>query len=142
MGTSSSSTRSSPAAARPRTIDEYLSTVGAGQRAALERLRRIVRAAAPRAQECIHYGLPAFRLDGPLVAFKAGANHCSFFLLSSTTLAAHEEDVEGYDTSAGTIRFQPDEPLPVALVRKLVKARLAENATSSGRYRRRGSPSR
>lgn len=114
-------------AGRPTTIDEYLAAVSAEQRAALERLRKTIQAAAPRAQECISYGLAAFRLDGrPLVAFGATARHCAFYPMSAATVAAHEDDLEGYDTSKGTIRFQADRPLPAALVRKLVKARIAE----------------
>src|SRR5438132_7384279 len=114
--------------AKPRTIDEFLAGVNAEQRAALDKLRQTIRAAAPRAQECISYGLAAFRLDGrPLVAFGATANHCAFYPMSSSTILAHEDDLKDYDTSKGTIRFQADQPLPATLVRKLVKARIAEN---------------
>jgi uncharacterized protein YdhG (YjbR/CyaY superfamily) len=126
--------RTSPAAgartraAKPRTIDEYLAAVSEDQRAALERLRRTIRAAAPKAEECISYGLAAFRLNGMLVALGATANHCAFYLMSTSVLDAHRNELEGYDTSKGTIRFGPDLPLPAALVRKLVKARIAENA--------------
>lgn len=115
--------------AKPKTIDECLATVSADKRAALEKLRKAIQAAAPKAVECISYGLAAFRLDGkPLVAFGATGNHCAFYLMSSLTVAAHKNELAGYDTSKGTIRFQADEPLPAALVRKLVKARIAENA--------------
>ena len=115
-------------AAKPKTIDECLAGSGADQRAALEKLRKTIQAAAPKAQECISYGLAAFRLDGkPLVAFGATAKHCAFYPMSSTTVAAHQDDLKDYDTSKGTIRFQADQPLPTALVRKLVKARIAEN---------------
>jgi uncharacterized protein YdhG (YjbR/CyaY superfamily) len=115
--------------AKAKTIDEYLASVTAAQRAALERLRKAIQAAAPKAEEGFSYGLPAFRLDGkPLVAFGAAANHCAFYPMSSATVAAHKDDLKDYDTSKGTIRFQPDQPLPAALVRKLVKARIAENA--------------
>ena len=114
-------------AAKPQTIDEYLAGVSADQRAALQRLRRAIQAAAPRAEEGISYGLAAFRLDGkPLVAFGATASHCAFYPMSGSTVAAHKADLAGYDTSKGTIRFTATKPLPVALVRKLVKARLAE----------------
>jgi uncharacterized protein YdhG (YjbR/CyaY superfamily) len=113
---------------KTRTIDEYLAALSADQRAALEKLRKTIRAAAPKAEECISYQLPAFRQDGPLVAFGATANHCAFYLMSSTTVEAHKDELKNYDTSKGTIRFRADEPLPAALVRKLVKARLAENA--------------
>ena len=116
-----------------RTIDEYLAKVHPEQRTALERLRRTIHAAAPKAEECISYQLPAFRQDGMLVAFGATASHCAFYLMSSTTVAAHQRELERYDTSKGTIRFQPDQPLPTALVRKLVKARLAENAAARRR---------
>jgi uncharacterized protein YdhG (YjbR/CyaY superfamily) len=115
--------------AKPTTIDEYLATVGDDQRAALEKLRKTIQAAAPKAEECISYGLAAFRLDGkPLVGFGAGKNHCAFYPMSAATVAAHQDDLQGYDTSKGTIRFPADKPLPAALVRKLVKARIAENA--------------
>src|SRR5262245_28496567 len=115
-------------ATKPTTIDEYLAGVDADQRAALEKLRKTIRAIVPKAEECISYQLPAFRLDGkPLVAFGAGANHCAFYPMSSTTVAALKDDLEGYDTSKGTVRFAADKPLPAALVRKLVKARIAEN---------------
>ena len=115
---------------KPRTIDEYLAGLSEDKRAALERVRKIINTAAPRAEECISYQLPAFRLDGKrLVAFGASANHCAFYPMSSSTVEAHEKELKGYDTSRGTIRFQPDHPLPAALVRKLVKARIAENAS-------------
>lgn len=113
---------------KPSTIDEYLAPVSDDKRAALEKLRKTIRAAAPKAVECISYGIPAFRLDGILlVGFGAAANHCSFYPMSSATLAAHKGELTGYDTSKGTIRFQPNKPLPAALVRKLVKVRIAGN---------------
>jgi uncharacterized protein YdhG (YjbR/CyaY superfamily) len=62
-----------------------------------------------------------------LVGFGATANHCAFYLMSSTAVAAHKTELKGYDTSKGTIRFRADQPLPTAMVRKLVKARIAEN---------------
>ncbi len=113
---------------KPKTIDEYLAALSREKRAALHKLRKIIRTAAPKAEECISYGLAAFRQNGMLVGFGATANHCAFYLMSSTIVAAHKDELAGYDTSKGTIRFSPDEPLPAALVRKLVKARIAENA--------------
>ena len=112
----------------PKSIDEYLAGLSDEKRAALERLRKIIRAAAPKAEECISYRLPAFRLNGkPLVAFGAAANHCAFYPMSGSTVEEHKDELKEYETSKGTIRFQPDKPLPAALVRKLVKARIAEN---------------
>ena len=112
---------------KPRTIDEYLAGVSDDKRAALEKLRKTIRAVAPKAEECISYGIPAFRQNRMLVGFGAAAKHCAFYPMSSSTIRAHEDDLKGYDTSKGTIRFQADNPLPAALVRKLVKARIAEN---------------
>jgi uncharacterized protein YdhG (YjbR/CyaY superfamily) len=111
------------------THDDYLARLPADKRAALEKLRRTIRAAAPSVEECISYQLPAFRLDGKvLVLFGATANHCSFFPGSGTAVEAHKGDLEGYSTSKGTIRFNAAKPLPAALVRKIVKYRIAENA--------------
>ena len=112
----------------PRNIGEYLAALSDDKRAALETLRKTIRAAAPKAEECISYQMPAFRLDGRmLVGFGAASNHCAFYLMSSSTVEAHKDELKDYDTSKGTIRFQPDDPLPAALVRKLVKARIEEN---------------
>ena len=116
-----------------RTIDEYLAALSNDKRAALEKLRKTIRAAAPKAEECISYQIPAYRQDGMLVGFGATGNHCAFYLMSSSIVEAHKEELKDYDTSKGTIRFQPDKPLPVGLVRKLVKARIAENAVRPGK---------
>lgn len=112
--------------AEPRTIDQYLAALSSDKRAALERVRKIIRSAAPGAEECISYQIPAFRLDGKgLVWFGAAANHCALYGVVGTD----KSELEDYDTSGkGTIRFRPDKPLPAALVRKLVKARIAKNA--------------
>ncbi|HTH63178.1 MAG TPA: DUF1801 domain-containing protein [Gemmatimonadales bacterium] len=108
--------------AKPATIDDYLARVSSGQRAALNRLRKAIQAAAPRAEECISYQLPAFRLDGRmLVWFGAGANHCSFY--PGAVVQAFKRELKDYEISKGTIRFQPDHPIPVGLVRRLVKTR-------------------
>jgi len=113
---------------RPKTIDEYLAALPAIQRAALKKLRQVIRAAAPRPEETISYQICAFRQDGMLVGFGATANHCAFYLMSASILDHYPDVLKAYDTSKGTIRFPADTPLPAALVRKLVKARLAENA--------------
>jgi uncharacterized protein YdhG (YjbR/CyaY superfamily) len=115
---------------KPRTIEEYLAGINADQRIALEKLRRTIRAAAPRAEECISYRIPSFRLNGrSLVFFGAWANHCSFYPGSSKTLKNFRRDLKDFQITKGTIRFSPDNPLPIALVKKLVKARIAENRT-------------
>jgi uncharacterized protein YdhG (YjbR/CyaY superfamily) len=125
-------------AAKPKSIDEYLAGLSGNHRVALERLRQQIKSIAPRAEECISYGLAAFRLDGhPLVAFGAWSDHCAFYPMSASTLRTLKDDLKQYQSSKGTLQFLPDNPLPAALVRKLVKARMAENARRySGRKRK------
>ena len=127
-----SKTKARPKAkAKPRTVDEYLAGLSQDKRAALQRLRRIIRAAAPGVEERISYQLPAFRLDGRwLMWLGAAANHCAIDGVVGTL----KDELEDYDTSGkGTVRFQPDNPLPAPLVRKLVKARIAQNAARQRR---------
>ena len=114
-------------AKKPETIDEYLAHVSVDQRAALEKLRKTIRAVAPQAEECISYGIPGFRLNGYLVGFAAGKNHCAFY--PGTVLRDFAEELEEYEMSKGTIRFQPKKPLPASLVRKIVKTRIDQNAS-------------
>jgi uncharacterized protein YdhG (YjbR/CyaY superfamily) len=110
--------------AKPESIDDYLAALDPDQRAALQRLRKTIQSIVPRAEECISYQLPAFRLDGKvLVWFGAGAKHCAFY--PGGLAPELQRELKDYDTSKGTIRFQPDAPLPVTLVRKLVRARIA-----------------
>ena len=112
--------------AKPKDIDDYLARLGDDKRAALQKLRKDIRAAAPRVEECISYQVPAFRLDGKmLVWFAAAAKHCSFFP-GAYPLVKCASDLKKYSTSKGTVRFSPDKPLPATLVRKLVRARIAE----------------
>src|ERR671931_74172 len=118
--------------AKPKTIDEYLATLSSDKRAALQKLRKAIKAAAPKAEECISYQIPAFRLDGKmLVWFGAATNHCSFFP-GASPIAAYKKALVKYNTSKGTIRFPPDNPLPDTLVKKLVKARIAERGAGRG----------
>jgi uncharacterized protein YdhG (YjbR/CyaY superfamily) len=112
--------------AKPKTIDEYLARVSATPRAALEKLRRDIKAAAPAAEECISYDIPGYRLGSRLlVSFGAAKNHCAFYP-GAHPIRAHEDELTGYDLAKGTIRFPADKPLPPGLVRKLVKTRIAE----------------
>ena len=113
---------------KPETIDEYLAPLSGEKRAALEKLRRAIRSVAPGAEECISYNIPAFRLGGRLlVGFGAAANHCAFYP-GAHPVKAHRDELKVYTTLKGTIRFPADRPLPAALVRKLVKTRIAEYA--------------
>ena len=110
---------------KPATVDAYLAAVVPDQRAALRQLRRALRAAAPRATECISYGLPALRLNGKLlVAFGAARKHCALYL--GSTARGFAAELAPFDAVKGTIRFQPDRPLPAVLVRKMIRARIAQ----------------
>jgi uncharacterized protein YdhG (YjbR/CyaY superfamily) len=98
--------------------------VSADKRAALQKVRSAIKAAAPKAEECISYQLPAFRLNGKfLVAYGAAANHCAFY--PGSVIRVLKSELKGYDTSKGTLRFPAEKPLPATLVRKLVKLRMA-----------------
>lgn len=109
-------------------IDDYLSVLSEDKLATLEKLRRTIKSIAPKAEEYFYYQLPAFRLDGKrLVAFGAATNHCALYPLSAAVVKNLNDDLKNYDTSPGTIRFPVDKPLPAALVRKIVKARITEN---------------
>jgi uncharacterized protein YdhG (YjbR/CyaY superfamily) len=115
--------RGAPAA---KDVEHWLSRLEPKQRAALEKLRAQIRAAAPGAEEIISYGQPTFKLHGHLVSFGAFKNHLSFFPMSSTLIGEFPEAAP-FVTSSGTMQFQPDKPIPAALVKKLVKARIAQN---------------
>ncbi|HEX4600518.1 MAG TPA: DUF1801 domain-containing protein [Gemmatimonadales bacterium] len=124
-----------PSKAKAKTIDGYLARLRKDQRAALAKLRQAIRAAAPRAEECISYQMPAFRLDGRmLVWFGAGARHCAFY--PGAVVNTLKAELQDYDTSKGTIRFPADHPLPATLVRKLVRARIANIGAHRGRAAR------
>lgn len=112
----------------PEATTTFLAAFPAAQREALLALRAEIRQAAPEAEEYMGYGIPAFRQDGALVSFGAAKAHCAFYVQSPATMEAFAKDLKGMDTSKGTIRFEPDQPLPADLVHRIVKARLAENA--------------
>ena len=118
-------TATSAKANKPKTHDDYLAAVTEDNRAALQKLRKAIMRAAPKAEECISYQLPAFRLNGKfLVAYGAATNHCAFY--PGSTVKALKDELKGYDTSKGTIRFPANKPLPSTLVRKLIKLRIEE----------------
>ena len=111
----------------PSTIDEYLKSTPDDRRAILEDLRAKIRSIIPDAEECISYRMPAFRLDGVVVAgFCATVKGCSYFPFSGSTLKTLARDTARYSQTKGSLHFSLDQPLPMALVRKLIKARIAE----------------
>ena len=111
----------------PKNVDEYLAGVPEPARSTLNKIRAEIRSAAPpEATECISYGMPAFKHKGVLVWFAAFSDHCSLFPTASV-IEAFKNELKGFSTSKGTIHFSTDKPLPAALVKKLVKARVAQN---------------
>ena len=113
-------------------FDDYLAAVPEPAHATLEKLRKTIHAAVPEATETISYRMPTFRYRGkPLVALAAAKDHCSLHLMGYVPDEL-EADLERYDTGKGTIRFPSDEPLPAALVRKVVKVRIAQVEAGKG----------
>jgi uncharacterized protein YdhG (YjbR/CyaY superfamily) len=113
---------------RASSVEEYLAALPADQRAILQHLRETISSVVPDADQVISYGVPMFKYrKRGLVSFGAAKNHCSFFVMSPDVMEAHADELKSYDTSKGTIRFKANHPLPEALVKKLVKARIAEN---------------
>lgn len=114
-----------------KTFDDCLASIGEGNRAALEKLRKHIKTIVPKAEECVSYGLAAFRLDGkPIAGLGATATHCAYYPMSGSIVATLKDDLKNYETSKGAIRFLAEKPLPVTLVRRLLKARIAEIAGS------------
>jgi uncharacterized protein YdhG (YjbR/CyaY superfamily) len=113
----------------PTSVEDYLAALPEGSRAALERLRKTIKAAAPEATETISYQMPAFKLNGRfLVSFAAFKDHCSLFPASYAVMEALGEELKPYFSGKGTLRFTADNPIPAALVKKIVKMRIQENA--------------
>jgi uncharacterized protein YdhG (YjbR/CyaY superfamily) len=114
--------------AAPASVDEYLAGVPEPARGTLTKVRAVIRSAVPaEATEAISYGMPTFKYKGSLLAFGAFSNHCSLFPMSLSVMEAFRQELKGYQTSKGTIHFPLDRALPATLVKKLVKARIAQN---------------
>lgn len=117
-----------------KSVEEYLAGVPEPARTTLSKVRATIRASAgPEATEVISYGMPGFRYKGMLVWYAAFSEHCSFFPGNSSLIEEFGEDLAGYSTSKGTIRFPLDKPLPAALIRKIVRTRMAENEQKKAR---------
>src|SRR5882672_1139052 len=115
-----------PGATPAKTVDAYLAALPQEARTTLEKIRKAIKAAAPKATEVISYQMPMYKHHGMLVGFAAFKDHCSFFP-GTKAIALHKDELKAYETSKGTIRFPIGKPLPAALVKKLVKTRIAEN---------------
>jgi len=110
-----------------KNVDEYLASAPEEVRPVLEKLRRIISAAAPKAEEVISYQIPMFKYHGPLVFFAAFKNHCSFYVVSKPIMEVFTSELKPWDTSGTTIHFSAKNPLPASLVKNIVKARIEEN---------------
>ena len=119
--------------AKLQAIDAYLAKVtDPAQKSALQKLRRQIQKIAPKAEETISYGLPAFQLNGKaFAAFAAAKSHCSFYPMSGSIIQKFAVDLKDFEASKGSIHFQPDKPIPATLLRKLIKERLAENSAKT-----------
>lgn len=128
-----------PVSRKPQTIDEYLARLSDEKRAALEKLRKAIKVAAPGAEECISYQMPAFRINGrTLLWFGAATSHCAFYP-GALPIEVHKAELKKSEIRKGTIRFLANKPLPATLVRKLVKTRIAEYADKPAPLRQRSS---
>ena len=115
-------------------VETFLKAVPEPAQTALRKLRAQISAAAPGAEEVINYGVPMFRIHGRnLVSYGAAKAHCSFYVQSPALMQAFAAELAGFRTSKGAIAFQPEKPIPAGLVKKIVKARIAENAAIAGR---------
>lgn len=110
----------------PQTVDAYLAALSEESRVTLEKVRKTIRAAAPKAAEVISYQMPMYKQHGMLVGFAAFKDHCSLFP-GAKAVATYKDELKSYETSKGTIRFPIGKPLPAALLKKLVKSCIAEN---------------
>jgi uncharacterized protein YdhG (YjbR/CyaY superfamily) len=122
-----SSNRGLMKGAPPKDVDTYLTSVPPDLRAVLQKLRKTIKSAAPQAEEVISYQMPAYKYKGVLVYFAAFKNHCSFFPASKSILKIFESELKRFEASGATIHFTVEKPLPAALVRKIVKARIKQN---------------
>ena len=118
---------SAPKSAPAKDVDAYLASAPRELRTVLENLREAIKTAAPKAEEVISYQIPTYKYHGPLVHFVARASYCSFIAVSKTVLEKFKDELAGFDISGTTIHFTAENRLPAALVKKIVKARVAEN---------------
>jgi uncharacterized protein YdhG (YjbR/CyaY superfamily) len=119
---------------RARDVESYLAACPEPHRGTLERIRAAIGSAVPKeATEAISYGMPSFQYKGGLVAYAAFKAHCSFFPMSGRLIEEFAEELKAYKTSKGTIQFAVDKPLPAPLVKKMVRARVAQNEMKKGR---------
>ena len=116
-----------------KTVDDYLAGLPTNERAVLQELREVIKSAAPQAEEVISYNIPLYKHHGHLVGFGAFKNHCSLFVTNSAVQERFAKELEPYEVAHTSIHFTVENPLPAALVKKIVKLRIAENEARAAR---------
>ncbi len=119
--------KAAPKGAKPLNVDDYLASAPEEMRPMLQKLRATIKSAAPKAEECISYGIPTYKLNGPLVHFLVRKDYCSLVTVTRSVIAMFKSELGVFDVSGTTIHFTPDNQLTSALVKKIVKARIKEN---------------
>ena len=117
--------------AKFKRVEEYLSALPADIRSKMEDLRSVIKQAAPEATEVISYNMPAFRFHGILLYYAAHTEHIGFYPANTHVIEQFRDDLKGYQTSKGTIKFPMDKPIPVSLVKRIVKFRVKQNLEKS-----------
>jgi uncharacterized protein YdhG (YjbR/CyaY superfamily) len=110
-----------------KSVDDYLKALLPDVRASLLAVRNAIKAAAPKAEEVISYGIPTYKHKGMLIHFASFKNHCGLYVVNKNILKTFAKELMGYYSTGSTIHFTPDKPLPVSLIKKIVKLRIAEN---------------
>ncbi len=111
----------------PKNVDDYIASQPENRQATLQKLRELIKTTAPDAAEVISYSMPAYKYHGMLAGFAAAKDHYGLYPWNSSTVDQFKEELQSYSTSKGTICFPTGKPLPVALIKKIVKARMKEN---------------
>jgi uncharacterized protein YdhG (YjbR/CyaY superfamily) len=112
---------------KTKDVDEYISGFPKETQKLLEQVRAVIKETAPKAEEVISYSMPGYKLNGSLVWFAGFSNHIGFYPRGSSAIKAFQQELVGYKTSKGAVQFPMDKPLPIALIKKMVKFRVAEN---------------
>jgi uncharacterized protein YdhG (YjbR/CyaY superfamily) len=121
---------------KPKTIDEYIALQPVTHHEILEKMRAIIRSAAPKAEETISYMIACFKYKGLLVGFGATKKGCSFYVMSGTLLNDHKKELKDFSGTKSAIHFDLDKKLPVALIKKLTKERLKQNIAKSNKTKK------
>jgi uncharacterized protein YdhG (YjbR/CyaY superfamily) len=115
-----------------KTVNDYISLFPEDKQRAMEHLRQLIKTIIPQAEECISYQIPMYKYHGMLVGFAAYAHHCSFTAANAHTLETFRADLKGFKFSPSTVQFTPENPLPDALIERIVRAKIKENEEKAG----------